>query len=140
MMTASTCWTRALQSGSRPSKSDLLRGPSNLDPATERRSTRQMKTQIYISHEYNAVFEDVGRKIARGDPPLWLLVGLNHFSETFIGGNRRTSAEVKRLRDIIERMDDAAGLLLKWLPAYEHMGLGLRCPDDVRVVLARLPY
>jgi len=53
---------------------------------------------------------------------------------------RAKAFELLSLAETVNDPENAAGLLLKWLPAYEHMGLGLRCPDDVRVVLARLPY
>jgi hypothetical protein len=36
-------------------------------------------------------------------------------------------------------MHDAADVLLKWLPIYQHPGFGLQCPDDVTFVLEALP-
>jgi hypothetical protein len=95
-----------------------------------------MKTRIEISHEYDPVFVDVGRRIAKGEPPLWLLIGLNHFSGS-IGTD--ASGERKQFGNVVEQMNDAAGVLLKWLPIYQHAGYGFQCPDDVTVVLEALP-
>jgi hypothetical protein len=92
-----------------------------------------MKTTIELSYEYNDAFVDVGRKIAKGNPPLWLLVGLNHFSEG-IGANAAS-----QMPPFIDLTHDAAQTLLRWLPVFQHLGFGYRCPDDVAVVLDRLP-
>jgi hypothetical protein len=45
----------------------------------------------------------------------------------------------KQFKNAIERMHDAADVLLKWLPIYQHPGFGLQCPDDVTFVLEALP-
>ncbi len=93
-----------------------------------------MKTAIEFSYEYNEVFLDVGRKIAKGEPPLWLLIGLNHFS-----GSIGADTKGVRLKETVEQMHRAADVLLTWLPAFRHLGFGLRSPDDVETVLAALP-
>jgi len=68
-----------------------------------------------VELEYNPVFVDVAHRIAKGEPPLWLLIGLNHFSRS-IGTDASDVRE--RLKNIVEQMHDAAGVLLKWLPIY----------------------
>jgi hypothetical protein len=91
-----------------------------------------MKTKIAISYEYSAAFVGAGRKIAKGDPPLWLLVGLSHFASIDDKGDGD-------IEGIIARMDEAAEVLLKLLPAFEHLPFGLQCPADVALVLDALP-
>jgi hypothetical protein len=95
-----------------------------------------MKTTIKISREYEPVFLDVARRIAKGDPPQWLLIGLNHFGGS-IGSD--TSELRDQLKKTVEQMRDAAGVLLRWLPIYQNLGFGIQCPDDVTVVLDALP-
>ena len=89
-----------------------------------------------VELEYKPVFVEVGRRIAKGEPPLWLLIGLTHFSGS-IGSDASDLRE--RFKNIVEQMHDAAGVLLKWLPIYQQPGYGLQCPDDVTVVLDALP-
>jgi hypothetical protein len=89
-----------------------------------------------VELEYDPVFLGVARRIAKGEPPLWLLIGLTHFSR---GIGTDTSDVRERFKNTIEQMHDAAGVLLKWLPIYQHAGYGLQCPDDVTVVLDALP-
>jgi hypothetical protein len=98
----------------------------------ERGGDPAMKTKVAISHEYNADFIGVGRRIAKGDPPPWLLIGLDQLS-TGIADKGEDMA------GIIERMDDAAEVLLKFLPAFERLPAGLQCPSDVALVLYGLP-
>jgi hypothetical protein len=94
-----------------------------------------MKTTIEVSHEYNAAFVEVARKIARGEPPIWLLIGLNHF------GTPEDGRELKpgEFKPVVEQMQQAATTLLRWLPIYQHLPFGIQCPDDVTVVLDALP-
>lgn len=89
-----------------------------------------------VGVDYNPVFVEVARRIAKGEPPLWLLIGLTHFGE---GIGTDTSDVRKQLKNIVEQMHDAAGVLLKWLPLYQQPQYGLKCPDDVTVVLDALP-
>jgi hypothetical protein len=104
-----------------------------------------MKTRVEL--EYNPVFVDVGRRIAKGEPPLWLLIGLNHFS-----GQRKqkkvvrggigidlTDEDHRFFETQISRMRDAADTLMKWLPIWKHAGYGIQCPKEVAVVLDALP-
>jgi hypothetical protein len=95
-----------------------------------------MKTKILLQRNPNASFADVARKIAKGDPPKSLVLGLTQFSN---GNWTVTSDENRRFDTMIQRMDDAAGVLLRGLPMWEHLPFGLQCPDDVAVVLDTLP-
>jgi hypothetical protein len=80
--------------------------------------------------EATATFEDVASKIANGDPPPWLLIGLNHFSEFIQLEPKLTSKED---REIDEQMLGAARYLTKWLPTYYYLEkeFGFECPDCV---------
>src|SRR5437660_1104630 len=60
-----------------------------------------MKTKIEL--EYNPVFVGVARRIAKGEPPLWLLISLTHFSR---GIGTDTSDVRKQFKNAIERMHD----------------------------------
>ena len=74
-------------------------------------------------------FEDVARKIANGNPPPWLLIGLNHFSKFIRLEPKLTSKED---REIDVKMLEAAQYLTKWLPIYAHLEeFGFECPDCV---------
>ena len=63
-------------------------------------------------------FADVASKITNGDPPKWLLIGLNHFSKFIQLEPKLTS---KEYREIDERMLKAAQYLTKWLPVYDYL-------------------
>jgi hypothetical protein len=93
-----------------------------------------MKARVEL--EYNPVFVDVAQRIAKGEPPLWLLISLNHFSGS-IGTD--ASGERKHFGNVVGLMNDAASVLMRWLPIYQHAGYGLQCPEDVTVVLDALP-
>ena len=104
-----------------------------------------MKHRVELEH--NPVFVDVGRRIAKGDPPLWLLIGLTHFSAQSKGGKVvrggigvDVTDEDHRFFDTqISRMQDAADTLMKWLPMWGQLSYGVQCPEDVAVVLDALP-
>jgi hypothetical protein len=85
----------------------------------------------------DTAFIPVARIIAKGEPPPWLLIGLNHFG-SYIASD--TSDKRKLFQNAVEQMDRAAEVLLRWLPFYyQSMGYGAQCPDEVTVVLASLP-
>ena len=92
-----------------------------------------MKTTITISHEYNPVFLDVARTIAKGEPPTWLLIGLTHFS----GGIGAGSAE--EYERYFKRMCEAAEVLQQYLPAFKDLPYGIGTPQVVTTVLTALP-
>lgn len=75
-------------------------------------------------------FEDVASKITNGDPPEWLLIGLNHFSKFIQLEPKLTSKED---REIDVQMLKAARYLTKWLPTYYDLEkeFGFECPDCV---------
>jgi hypothetical protein len=79
------------------------------------------------------VFVDVARRIAKGDPPQWLPLALEHFSP----GIGEGAADVDWL---IKKTADAVDHLSRYLPAFEHFGFGLAGErKDLRTVLALLP-
>jgi len=103
-----------------------------------------MKTNIDIPHSSGRAgsvgtpLADVARRIANGETPDWLLVGLERFSG-LVGSGRRTDKEEKWLLSRLEQMHDAADLLIKNLPFYACLPAGLKMPDDVIVALDVLP-
>jgi hypothetical protein len=86
-------------------------------------------------------FLAVARTIAKGEPPQWLLIGLNHFSKLI---RLKPKIKSKEDREIDQRMLEAAKYLSKWLPSYllEEHGFeefGFEIPDCVETVLRELP-
>ena len=74
-------------------------------------------------------FADVASKIANGDPPPWLLIGLNHFSKFIQLETKLTSKEDM---EIDKGMLEAAQYLTKWLPVYAYLEeFGFEYPDCV---------
>ena len=95
-----------------------------------------MKTKL-LSQSPNSKFTDVARIIAKGDPPDWLVLGLEHFSG---GIGVDISKEDRRiLKHQIERMQDAVHVLMTWLPMWANLGYGARCPEHVALMLYALP-
>jgi hypothetical protein len=88
-----------------------------------------------ILHLVPSPFADVARIIANGDPPAWLLQGLEYFSADL----RPSKIEVDDKR-IIKDMKAAADTLLKYLPAYQALPFGVKAPDQVVAVLDALPW
>jgi hypothetical protein len=70
----------------------------------------------------NPAFGEVATAIAKGPPPDWLVLGLEHFSAYI-------DAESPNLDHIITQMQSARDTLMRWLPAYEHLALGFPCPN-----------
>ncbi len=88
---------------------------------------------ISLQRNPNHKFDGVARSIAQGDPPKWLVVGLTQFSQ---GIGSDTDVDIHK---IIERMQDAAHVLMTWLPICKGLSFGLPCPEEVAVVLHALP-
>jgi hypothetical protein len=79
--------------------------------------------------EATVTFADVATKIANGNPPPWLLIGLNHFSKFIRLEPKLTSKEDM---EIDEHMLAAAQYLTKWLPVYAYLEeFGFEYPDCV---------
>jgi hypothetical protein len=97
-----------------------------------------MKMKIDLLPNPNPQFREVAKIIADGPAPEWLVTSLEHFSD-LVGGTKHTADDHAMLRARLEEMQRAVDVLLTWLPAFAALGLGLRCPDDVRVVLEALP-
>lgn len=98
-----------------------------------------MKTKILLSRNPNPLLPGIASIIAKGEPPAWLIHALEHFSDHLGTVGTGTPEEHKRLENVLERMNDAVGVLLKWLPIFEHLPFDIQCPDDVAVALDALP-
>jgi hypothetical protein len=92
--------------------------------------------RFWIKSQYSTAFLDVARNIAKADPPLWLLVGLTHFSAGIGSDKAKYRQQFDR---IVGDMSDAVNVLLEWLPIYRQLGFGAQCPDEIKVALAILP-
>jgi hypothetical protein len=93
-----------------------------------------MKTKIEFSYEYKAVFEDVARLVAKGDPPPWLPIALSHLSAGIGEGPNDEDRLIKQTTKAIDH-------LLRFLPAFDHLGFGVvtKEREDARAVLVLLP-
>src|SRR5215475_13873597 len=90
-----------------------------------------MKATIKL--EYDPVFLDAARTIAKGKPPPWLLIGLTHFSAGIGAG---PAEEYERY---LKQTYDAVEVLQRYLPAFNHLPYGIGTPQAVTTVLAALP-
>jgi hypothetical protein len=96
-----------------------------------------MKTMTPLVETPDHKFDGVARIIAKGDPPDWLVLCLEHFSG---GIGVDLSKEDGRSFDTrIKRMQDAVHVLMNGLPMWAHRPYGLQCPKHVAVVLDALP-
>jgi hypothetical protein len=78
-------------------------------------------------------FATVARIIAKGEPPAWLPIALEHFSPGI-------GEDVGDYNWLIKKTVDAVDHLLRVLPVLENLGFGLAGErNDARVVLALLP-
>jgi hypothetical protein len=95
-----------------------------------------MKVRV-STNKLDGRFDGVARLIAKGDPPTWLVAGLEHFSQ-WIGVE--ISAEDRRsFERTVEQMQASITYLMRWLPIYVHAGYGEKCPDDIALALYVLP-
>jgi hypothetical protein len=94
-----------------------------------------MKMNIPLDCAPDPKFAGVARTIAQCDPPEWLLVGLTHFSNG-IGDDDLPDIDI---HSIIEQMQGATDILIKWLPMYLNIGFGFACPEEVTIALHILP-
>jgi hypothetical protein len=92
-----------------------------------------METTITLSDADGSAIKSVARLVAKGEPPDWLLRGLEHFSAG-IGADRED-----QYRDALKPMADATDKLLYLLQVYEHLPFGLERPADVGTLLDVLP-
>src|SRR5215467_2000941 len=91
--------------------------------------------KIRVSLQSNGRFDGVARTIADDDPPKWLVIGLQHFSQGF----GVVMSDCQAFDDKIGRMQWAIHLLTTWLPMWAHAGYGEKCPDDIALALYVLP-
>jgi hypothetical protein len=84
-------------------------------------------------------FREIAKVIADGAAPEWLVDGLEHFSH-FISTDPHDAELRQTSKGRVEEMQRAVDVLLTWLPIYQCLPLGIRCPDDVLVVLRALPW
>jgi|SRR5437660_1525359 hypothetical protein len=96
-----------------------------------------MKTRVSLQRTPNSKFDGVARSIAKGDPPDWLVLGLQHFSG---GIGVDVSKKDRRSFDtILKQMQGAVHTLTTWLPAWVNLGYGYQCPEHVALMLYALP-
>lgn len=92
-----------------------------------------METTITLGNTDDSAFKGVAGLVAKGEPPDWLLRGLEHF-RAGIGADRED-----QYRDALRPMADATEKLLYLLQVYEHLPFGLERPADVGTLLDVLP-
>ena len=82
---------------------------------------------------------EVARGITKGKPPPdWLLWGLEYFNG-FIG--KEIDPQHRKVGSrVFQQMDKAASVLLRWLPVYKYSAFGIKCPNEVDVILNALPH
>lgn len=92
-----------------------------------------MKIKIALTDDPGLAFADVARIMAKGDPPDWLPQALAQFSEGIGVGS------ADEYGSLIKQMADATDVLLRWLPAFQHLPFGMKTPADVATLLETLP-
>jgi hypothetical protein len=97
-----------------------------------------MKHKVELQRNPNPAFPKIAASIASGPPPDWLVSGLEHFS-LFISEEQTPREEAKDLHKLLCQMHDATDILIKRLPLFEHLPLGMQSPDDVIIALNVLP-
>jgi hypothetical protein len=80
-------------------------------------------------------FAAAARIIAKGEPPQWLVIGLDHFSELVCPDNRSTPNEDRHRDEVYEQMHAAADYLIKHLRIFSRVGFF----EDVAVARSVLP-
>jgi hypothetical protein len=84
-------------------------------------------------------FADVARTIVNGEPPKWLAVGLEYFSEGIRTAAEWKPGEREQYENRLREMANATDNLLKYLPAFFELPFGIQPPKDVTTTLAALP-
>jgi hypothetical protein len=84
-------------------------------------------------------FADVARTIVNGEPPKWLAVGLEYFSEGIRTAAEWKPGEREQYENRLREMANATDTLLKYLPAFFELPFGIQPPKDVTTTLAALP-
>jgi hypothetical protein len=86
-------------------------------------------------------FASVARIITKDEAAFdWIADGLQHFSDGIGPPNTvRRDVSHEDYRRIIGEMLAASDTLMKYLPAFQFLPYGLKCPDEVAVMLALLP-
>ena len=79
-------------------------------------------------------FAKVAKIIAKGPPPIWLIPALEHFSGGIAG-----ESDNQHFKALIAQIETATDTLIRWLPVWQHMPWGLKCPDYVQYIRAFLP-
>jgi hypothetical protein len=85
----------------------------------------------------NSKFADVARTVANGDPPDWLVLGLEHFGGSI--GVDISKKDRRHFDNIVKQMQGAVHILQTWAPMWLHAGFGLQCPEHVVALLYALP-
>jgi hypothetical protein len=84
--------------------------------------------------EPDPLFACAAEKI--GNEP-WLVAALTQFGG--LVGSELTAAERQRVEIVSKQLNDAVDTLMRWLPAYRHIGGWQSRSNDVEVMLAVLP-
>jgi hypothetical protein len=96
-----------------------------------------MKTRVSLQRTPNSKFDGVASSIAKGDPPDWLVLGLQHFSGGI--GVDVSKKDRRSIDTILKQMQGAVHTLTTWLPAWVQLGYGYQCPEHVALMLYALP-
>jgi hypothetical protein len=102
----------------------------------------ELKAKLREREAQLEAFVGVARTITKTEPPEWLPLGLEHFSEDVLGAGAGGPDVRQEVQSIVKEAHDAVGVLLKHLPLlYRHlMGSALPCPPQVETVLEALPW
>ena len=84
---------------------------------TKRNSSGPSVSETTAKTKGEDSFTTVAHAIAKGEPPKWLALGLEQFSD-FVGSKRGSNKEYQRHRWTIERIHYSADYLIKHLPIY----------------------
>jgi hypothetical protein len=79
---------------------------------------------------------DVARIIAKGEPPSWIVAGLE---QCRVKLDYPISVDHSWAADKIGEMNAAVDTLLEWLPLFKTLPYGIPCPKDVDITLKALP-
>jgi hypothetical protein len=90
--------------------------------------------RIKLKSEIRASPALLSAAIAIADPPPdWIVWSLGHFVDDDFG-------DLPPLGDRLAEVARAVDVLLEWLPAYEHLPVGMQCPPRARVAQRSLRW
>src|SRR5258708_39803808 len=74
-------------------------------------------------------------KLIADPPPRWLVLMLEQFAVR----PNKVKIDKKFFHSTVDNIDRACTVLLRWLPAWEHMPFDMQCSKEIKAVLAALP-